>query len=137
MSSYNKVNGKYVNNSYRLLTQVLRNEWGFDGFVMTDWFATGRKYGDPAHAIASGNDLIMPGSSGTVDDIVKAVSKGIILEEDVKKECGQRVERNHQQPYIPGIFKEAERKRSIISKQIHTIFTKVDFERSERRNLGI
>ena len=32
MSSYNKVNGKYVNNSYRLLTQVLRNEWGFDGF---------------------------------------------------------------------------------------------------------
>ena len=85
MSSYNKVNGKYVNNSYRLLTQVLRNEWGFDGFVMTDWFATGRKYGDPAHAIASGNDLIMPGSSGTVDDIVKAVSKGIILEEDVKR----------------------------------------------------
>ena len=85
MSSYNKVNGTYVNNSYRLLTQVLRNEWGFDGFVMTDWFATGRKYGDPAHAIASGNDLIMPGSSGTVDDIVKAVSKGIILEEDVKR----------------------------------------------------
>ena len=85
MSSYNKVNGQYVNNSYRLLTQVLRNEWGFDGFVMTDWFATGRKYGDPAHAIASGNDLIMPGSSGTVDDIVKAVSKGIILEEDVKR----------------------------------------------------
>ena len=85
MSSYNKVNGKYVNNSYQLLTQVLRNEWGFDGFVMTDWFATGRKYGDPAHAIASGNDLIMPGSSGTVDDIVKAVSKGIILEEDVKR----------------------------------------------------
>ena len=85
MSSYNKVNGKYVNNSYRLLTRVLRNEWGFDGFVMTDWFATGRKYGDPAHAIASGNDLIMPGSPGTVDDIVKAVSKGIILEEDVKR----------------------------------------------------
>ena len=85
MSSYNKVNGKYVNNSYRLLTQVLRNEWGFDGLVMTDWFATGRKYGNPAHAIASGNDLIMPGSAGVVDEIVKAVSKGVILEEDVKR----------------------------------------------------
>lgn len=85
MSSYNKVNGKYVNNNYHLLTQVLRNEWGFDGFVMTDWFATGRKYGDPAHAIASGNDLIMPGSQGTVDEIVKAVSKGVILEEDVRR----------------------------------------------------
>ena len=82
---YNKVNGKYVNNSYRLLTQVLRNEWGFDGFVMTDWFATGRKYGNSAHAIASGNDLIMPGSAGAVDEIVKAVSKGVILEEDVKR----------------------------------------------------
>ena len=82
---YNKVNGKYVNNSYRLLTQVLRNEWGFDGLVMTDWFATGRKYGNPAHAIASGNDLIMPGSAGVVDEIVKAVSKGVILEEDVKR----------------------------------------------------
>ena len=82
---YNKVNGKYVNNSYRLLTQVLRNEWGFDGLVMTDWFATGRKYGNPAHAIASGNDLIMPGSAGAVDEIVKAVSKGVILEEDVKR----------------------------------------------------
>lgn len=85
MSSYNKVNGKYVNNSYRLLTQVLRNEWGFDGFVMTDWFATGHKYGNSAHAIASGNDLIMPGSAGAVDEIVKAVSKGVILEEDVKR----------------------------------------------------
>ena len=85
MSSYNKVNGKYVNNSYRLLTQVLRNEWGFDGLVMTDWFATGRKYGNSAHAIASGNDLIMPGSAGAVDEIVKAVSKGVILEEDVKR----------------------------------------------------
>ena len=85
MSSYNKINGEYASESRDLLTTILRDEWGFSGLVMTDWFATGRKYGDPAHAIASGNDLIMPGSSGTVDDIVKAVSKGIILEEDVKR----------------------------------------------------
>lgn len=109
----------------------------FDGFVMTDWFATGRKYGDPAHAIASGNDLIMPGSSGTVDDIVKAVSKGIILEEDVKRSAANVLKGIISSRILPGVFKEAERKRSIISKQIHTIFTKVDFERSERRNLGI
>ncbi len=113
MSSYNKVNGKYVNNSYRLLTQVLRNEWGFDGLVMTDWFATGRKYGDPAHAIASGNDLIMPGSSGTVDDIVKAVSKGIILEEDVKRSAANVLKGITRQPDISRIFKEAERKWNI------------------------
>lgn len=104
MSSYNKVNGKYVNNSYRLLTQVLRNEWGFDGLVMTDWFATGRKYGNPAHAIASGNDLIMPGSAGAVDEIVKAVSKGVILEEDVKK-CSECIAWSVIQQDISGIYK--------------------------------
>ena len=42
MSSYNRVNGEYVNNSYDLLVKVLRQEWGFDGLVMTDWFATGK-----------------------------------------------------------------------------------------------
>ena len=105
MSSYNKVNGKYVNNSYRLLTQVLRNEWGFDGFVMTDWFATGRKYGNSAHAIASGNDLIMPGSAGAVDEIVKAVSKGVILEEDVKKKCSECIAWSVIQQDISGIYK--------------------------------
>ena len=48
MSSYNKVNGEYVNNSYDLLTKVLRNEWGFGGLVMTDWYATGKGVGDHA-----------------------------------------------------------------------------------------
>ncbi len=61
MSSYNKINGVYTADSYDLLTDILRNEWGFDGIVMTDWHSTGKGLGDNGKAIAAGNDLIMPG----------------------------------------------------------------------------
>lgn len=90
MSSYNKVNGMYVNNSYDLLTKVLRNEWGFQGLVMTDWFATGRNVGSHVSAIGAGNDLIMPGGKGAVKEIIKAVEDGIIETEDVKR-CAANV----------------------------------------------
>lgn len=60
MSSYNRVNGQYVCNSRSLLTGVLRDEWGFDGVVMSDWNAT--EQCSYAEAINAGNDLIMPGT---------------------------------------------------------------------------
>ena len=64
MSSYNKVNGRHVCNTYDLLTGVLRDEWGFGGLVMSDWNATEQcSYTD---AINAGNDLIMPGNEGVV-----------------------------------------------------------------------
>ncbi len=90
MSSYNKVNGMYVNNSYDLLTKVLRNEWGFEGLVMTDWFATGKDVGSHVSAIGAGNDLIMPGSRAAVKEIVKAVEDGALEAEDVKR-CAANV----------------------------------------------
>ena len=80
----------YVNNSYDLLTKVLRNEWGFQGLVMTDWFATGKNVGSHVSAIGAGNDLIMPGSRGAVKEIIKAVEDGIIETEDVKR-CAANV----------------------------------------------
>jgi len=59
MSSYNKINGLHVVNDRELLTVVLRDEWGFDGLVMSDWNAVDQcSY---AEAINAGNDLIMPG----------------------------------------------------------------------------
>ena len=63
MSSYNLVNGIYVNQRRDALTDILRKEWGFSGLVMTDWFAGNvmRDPGAAARMILAGNDLIMPG----------------------------------------------------------------------------
>ncbi|GJQ41119.1 MAG: beta-glucosidase [Ignavibacteriota bacterium] len=72
MSSYNKLNGTYTPESYDLLTTILRDEWGFGGYVMSDWY--GGK--DPVAQIRSGNDLVMPGTPKQAQQIVDAVKKG-------------------------------------------------------------
>ena len=110
MTSYNKVNGRYVNNSYDLLTKVLRNEWGFDGVVMTDWFATGNKLGNHALALAAGNDLIMPGGNGAEKEILKAVEAGEISETDVKR-CAVNVLRGILSSRIYQAYKKSKDKR--------------------------
>ncbi len=70
MSSYNRVNGEYVGESRRLLTDILRAEWGFAGIVISDWGATN----DRVAALRAGLDLEMPASHGlSADDIAAAV----------------------------------------------------------------
>jgi len=110
MTSYNKVNGSYVNNSYDLLTKVLRNEWGFDGVVMTDWFATGNKLGSHALALSAGNDLIMPGGNGAEKEILKAIEAGEISETDVKR-CAVNVLRGILSSRIYQAYKKSKDKR--------------------------
>lgn len=90
MTSYNKVNGTYANNSYDLLTKVLRNEWGFDGVVMTDWFATGKDVGSHSAAIEAGNDLIMPGGKGVAKELKQKVRNGE-LDVTALKRCAANV----------------------------------------------
>jgi beta-glucosidase len=85
MCSYNKLNGVYTCQSEWLLTQVLRNEWGFKGLVMTDWNA-----GDnPVEQIKAGTDLIMPGNDDIVKWVIEAVNRGALpihyLDRAVKK----------------------------------------------------
>ena len=58
MSSYNLINGTYASQSHDLITTVLRKDWGYKGFVMTDWFG-GR---NPVEQMQAGNDLLMPGT---------------------------------------------------------------------------
>lgn len=72
MSSYNKINGIYTSESGELLSAVLRNQWGFDGFVMTDWFG-GR---NPVAQVVAGNDLLMPGTIGQQKALLAAVQAG-------------------------------------------------------------
>ena len=91
MTSYNRVNGVYTPNSYDLCTKALRNEWGFDGVVMTDWYSTNKGQASSAIALKAGNDLIMPGGSSFKKDILQGLKSGIVSEEDVRRCCGNVV----------------------------------------------
>ena len=91
MTSYNKVNGVYAPNSHDLCTKLLRNEWGFEGVVMTDWFSTGNGKGDTALCMRAGNDLIMPGGGSYKKEILKGIKSGRITEEDLRRCCGNVV----------------------------------------------
>ena len=91
MTSYNKVNGVYAPNSYDLCTRLLRNEWGFDGVVMTDWFSTNKGQGDNALAMKAGNDLIMPGGGSFRKEILAGLKSGKITEEDLRRCCANVV----------------------------------------------
>lgn len=81
MSSYNKLNGEYTQQSHGLLTTILRDEWGFDGIVMTDW---GTKQGT-VKAVKAGNDLMEPGMQIEIDRIIEAVKNGEITQEELDR----------------------------------------------------
>jgi len=91
MTSYNRLNGVYTPNSYDLCTKLLRNEWGFNGVVMTDWFSTNKGQADNALAMAAGNDLIMPGGSIFKKEILNGVKSGKIQEDDIRRCCANVV----------------------------------------------
>jgi beta-glucosidase len=74
MSSYNLINGTYAAENYDLLTKVLRNDWGFNGFVMTDWF--GGK--DPVAMVKAGNDLMMPGNPNQSKSVLDGIQSGAL-----------------------------------------------------------
>ena len=76
MTSYNLINGTYTSESHDLVTDILRKEWGFKGFVMTDW--GGGK--DPVAQMKAGNNLIMPGSLAQSQQITDAVKNGMLSE---------------------------------------------------------
>lgn len=80
MAAYNKLNGTHCSENKELLTDILRNRWGYEGMVVTDWGAVK----DRAKGIAAGQDLEMPGGSdrGT-NSILSAIHAGTLSEEDL------------------------------------------------------
>ena len=88
MSSYNKLNGPYTQQSHDLLTKILRDDWGYKGIVMTDW---GNKAGTVA-AVHAGNDLMEPGNQSEIDRIVEAVKNGTLDEADLDRNVRRMLE---------------------------------------------
>ena len=79
MSSYNKINGTYTAQSRDLITTILRDEWGFKGLVMTDWYG-----GDNgAEAIAAGNDMLQPGTALQYQQIMGALKDSTLTEAEL------------------------------------------------------
>ena len=108
MSAYNMINGIHAANSVDLLTKVLRDEWGFEGIVMTDWGTTAEAKPDlegrlplygcssAAACIKAGNDLIMPGSREDVEEIIASVdaAEGTVkcpVKVEELRTCAERV----------------------------------------------
>ncbi len=78
MSSYNRINGVYANENPHLLQEILRDEWGFDGFVVSDWGASN----DHVEGVRAGSHLEMPTTGGDSDlELVEAVKSGKLSEE--------------------------------------------------------
>ncbi|MCQ2110926.1 MAG: glycoside hydrolase family 3 C-terminal domain-containing protein [Bacteroidaceae bacterium] len=88
MSSYNKLNGNYTQQSYDLLTKALRDDFGFKGIVMTDW---GNKAGT-INAVHAGNDLMEPGNQSEIDRIIAGVQDGTLSIEDVDRNVRRMLE---------------------------------------------
>lgn len=94
MTSYNMINGVHAANCYELCTMAARDEWGFEGVIMTDWYTTtGSTRGvcTAAGCILAGNDMIMPGSLQDHDSIRKALKDGSLSLERLKECVGHSI----------------------------------------------
>lgn len=91
MSSYNLLNGVHAANSKDLCTRISREEWGFDGVIMSDWNTTVPEDGSIAwKCAAAGNDIIMPGNIEDAESIREAYRNGDLTEEDIRS-CAGRI----------------------------------------------
>lgn len=83
MASYNRLNGPYTQENYELLTTVLRDEWGFDGIVMTDWI----QQRNTAAQISAGVDNLQPGYEVQIRDIKEMIADGRLSAEALDRAC--------------------------------------------------
>ena len=104
MTSYNLINGVHSANNYDMLQNIARDEWGFEGLVMTDWYTSqdttemgmvspSGKYSHSSsvQCIKAGNDLQMPGCQQNVDDIVEVVNEGKEITKADLQRCAKHI----------------------------------------------
>ncbi len=90
MSSYNLINGVHAANSRELCTIIAREEWGFEGVIMSDWNTTVPENGSvPWQCVAAGNDIIMPGNQKDAANIREAYEQGKLSEEIIRCSAGR------------------------------------------------
>lgn len=90
MTSFNKINGAFAGGSKDLCTHILREEWGFDGAVVTDWGDMDIVV-DGADAVAAGNDVIMPGGPPVIRQILKGFQEGKVTRRELETAVGHLI----------------------------------------------
>lgn len=98
MSSYNKINGVLASENEWLLEDVLRKEWGFDGLVMTDWWAEE----NGARQEAAGNDLLMPGTQHQYDEVMEGLKNGMLKPEQLDRNVSRILDVVQRTPAFKG-----------------------------------
>ena len=98
MTSYNYINGTYSSESKDLVETILRDEWGYEGTVMTDWF--GGK--DGAKQMWAGNDMLQPGKKEQFDSIVAGVKSGKLAESDLDRSVARTLRLVEKSPRFQG-----------------------------------
>lgn len=87
MCSYNRINGEFASEDSRLLTEILRNEWGFEGYVVSDWGAVNER----VKGLKAGLDLEMPGGNTCTDEEIVAAVKNGTLDEAILDQAVERI----------------------------------------------
>jgi beta-glucosidase len=86
MAAYNLLNGTYCTENKKLLTDILRTEWGFDGIVMSDWTAEDSR----SKSLQAGCDLLMPGRSYYMEkEVIKDVKEGKLSKDDIRRSANR------------------------------------------------
>ena len=132
MCSYNAINGAFSSQNKRLLTDILRKEWGYDGFVMSDWGAVH----DRPQGVAAGLDLGMPGSGGEyAANVVEAVKNGTLDEELLDEAVANILKKIDKYKNIP-LLHEGEQPVDIERSEIKPQFNRADDHKIARRIAG-
>lgn len=98
MSSYNKINGVFASENKWLLEDVLRGEWGYEGFVMTDWWAQE----NGVRQQLAGNDLLMPGTQRQYEEVLEGIKDGSLPEEVINRNISRILKTMAKSPIAQG-----------------------------------